>query len=358
MKRVQRIGLTGQTVEWLREQLREGKWSGKLPGIPVMAARCGVSHNTMRAAVQRLEQEGLILSHGAGRPREVAAKAVHAGPRKLRVMVLPAMPLHEEDSHMRDAYQKMHALFESHGHTCLLTPTTLTDLKYNLSRVKKLVAGQQADAWVIVGASADILQWFADQPTPAFAFGGNSLKIPMAGTGLVLHDELRRIYRHMIALGHRRIVMITNSVARQSSSLAPILREELAACGVTMANYHLPDWEESPEGLQTLLANTFQVTPPTALIVDGLNWLSGVMSFLAAANLIIPRDVSLLNLLSDATINWYRPKIAHIQWDNLELTHKVSQWVDGVARGKIDRKFRPVALKFIEAESIGRAPAP
>ncbi|MFD0893652.1 hypothetical protein KBB96_07090 [Luteolibacter ambystomatis] len=95
----------------------------------------------------------------------------------------------DEDSQMRDVFQTMQALIESGGHSFRFAPKSLRDLKHDLNKVKRYVATQAADAWVVLGAGMDILQWFADQATPAFSFGGHLLKIGIAGTGFMNHHS-------------------------------------------------------------------------------------------------------------------------------------------------------------------------
>jgi hypothetical protein len=172
VKKINRKGLTEQTVLFLRGQLRRGIWRRKLPGLQALAAECGVSHDTMRAAVQQLEKEGWIVHRGPGRRREVATDVVHvdcleAG--RLRLMILPAIPMQDEDSRLREIFLEIQAGLEGEGHTCRFAPRSLFELKYDLDRVKRHVADQGVDAWVVAGASREILEWFASQPVPAMA---------------------------------------------------------------------------------------------------------------------------------------------------------------------------------------------
>jgi hypothetical protein len=48
------------------------------------------------------------------------------------------------------------------------------------------------------------------------------------------------------------------------------MREVSPCCqgSIVSGPFNLPDWEETPECLQRLLVACFQVTPPTALLVD------------------------------------------------------------------------------------------
>ena len=352
------MGLTRQTATFLRGHLRRGTWGKKLPGIQMLAAECGVSHDTMRAAVLQLEKEGWIVPGGPGRRREVATDLETVDsrePGKLRVMILPALPMEDEDGRLRDMFLEIRARLEVDGHTCRFAPMSLLDLRHDLGRVKRYVASQPADAWVVAGASKEILEWFASQPVPAMAFGGSSLHVSMPATGWRVDKELLKVYQRLIDLGHRRIVLITTDVVR-NSKLAEMMREQLATCGVSMGSYNLPSWVQTPDGLQDLLANTFRVTPPTALIISMANWMPGVHSFLTGAQLSVPEDVSLVCLEENPGLSWCRPPIAHIRSDTHQLMNNIIRWIDGLTRGRDDdRNFRPVKVHLIENGSIGRA---
>jgi hypothetical protein len=42
-------------------------------------------------------------------------------------------------------------------------------MEMNVGRVARLVAGTEADAWIVSAGSHDVLEWFAAQAVPAFA---------------------------------------------------------------------------------------------------------------------------------------------------------------------------------------------
>jgi DNA-binding GntR family transcriptional regulator len=65
----QRRNATARVVESLRRKLAENTWSAgdRLPSEPTLAAELGVSRVTIRAALSRLESEGLVnRRHGSG----------------------------------------------------------------------------------------------------------------------------------------------------------------------------------------------------------------------------------------------------------------------------------------------------
>ena len=64
MKPLPRLSVPDQTAAHLREGLRAGLWSGELPGVLRLARELGVCKDAVRAALIRLEGEGLLLPEG------------------------------------------------------------------------------------------------------------------------------------------------------------------------------------------------------------------------------------------------------------------------------------------------------
>ena len=60
-----------QVAEHLRGELLRGRWRGTMPGVPTLAAELGVDHKAVASAIGLMEQDGLLVAQGTGRPRKV-----------------------------------------------------------------------------------------------------------------------------------------------------------------------------------------------------------------------------------------------------------------------------------------------
>ena len=111
-----------------------------------------------------------------------------------------------------------------------------------------------------------------------------------------------------------------------------------------------------PEGLHRCLESFFQVTPPTALIVEEIPTFLAVRDHLARRGIIAPRDVSLISLDFDPSFAWCDPLPTHFNADSAPLTRRIARWAGNVARGVEDRRQTFTLARFIEGGTMGPAP--
>ena len=356
MHEIPRISLPDRVAEHLREGIHQGRWSAHLPGVPRLAAELNVAQRTVRSALGLLEDEGLLDGRGLGRSRGItAAGASGALRRPLRVAIL------RHDARLTDnprtslvLTEIMHSL-EAAGHRVFFCNKSQLELKHEVRRVARELAGTRADAWVVESGSRPLLEWCSSQPTPCLALYGRATHQPLASTGVDTEPFYRAATRHLLALGHRRIVLLVREPLRKpvpAFSVRAFL-EELGTHGVATSDYNLPDWEETPEGFNRLLENLFKITPPTAMIIDEGPRVFAAVTYLARHRIHLPEHVSLVCSDSNTFMDWCHPPIAHMQWDNALIVRRVVRWVNAVRKGKPDRRMTTFPAEFVPGGSIG-----
>ncbi len=341
-----------QLAGYLRGELARGRWVGRMPGVIRLADELGAARNTVEAALRELDRQGILLPQGVGKGR-VIQEAEVAAVRRMRVAILKYDPLHQMERHIAELQYQLHEA----GFVGVLAAKSLTDMRGNLRRLERLVEGTRADAWVVIGGSMPVLEWFVARGMPAFALFGRRHAVPIAGVGPSKPDVYRLIARRFLALGHRRMMMITLNSRRDPS---PGLQErafldELEKGGIKTGSYNLPDWDETPEGLQRLLRESFRVTPPTALLVDEAYLFHAVKHQLAACGFRCPEDVSLVCSDPDPSFQFCRPTVAHIGWNRAKLVQHAVRWVKSVQSGKNHPEQKEIPAEFVEGESLGVA---
>lgn len=341
-----------QLASHLKEELRSGRWSGTMPGQARLVAELGVGTETVRNALAQLEREGFLVSRGKRMRRRIERPA-ESGRRRLRLAIL-----HYEPSDVSNLClsELRHQLGEA-GHTVLIAPKTLMDLGMDVQRVSRMVSKTTADAWVVVAGSSEVLEWFAGQPTPAFALFGRLMQVPLASTSPKKAPAYAELIARLVALGHRRIVYLVREERRKPTPgfLERFFLDELRSQGMQTGPYNLPDWENNPKGLQAVIGALFRHTPPTALLVSEVAMFHAVRDHLARMGILAPQHVSLICSDFDSSFEMCSPTIAHIRWDHRPVMRRVVQWANHLASGKEDLRKTATLAKFVPGGTIGPA---
>jgi DNA-binding LacI/PurR family transcriptional regulator len=130
----------------------------------------------------------------------------------------------------------------------------------------------------------------------------------------------------------------------------------LAASGIPVGNFNLPDWDNDPASFRKCLDSLFAHTPPTAMFFSEAQLYVSALHYLSARGLRVPQDVSMICHDADPVFDWQMPVVSHLHWDSRLLTRHVLRWVRQVARGKASRRQTLIKADFVEGETIGPAP--
>ncbi len=355
MKPVRRVSIIELCTEHLRTGLQDGRWSGTLPGVARLAQDLDVSPHSIRNALRQLEADGVLTGRGLGRSRGIAADAIEATRHPLRVAIL------HHDAHLSNDPQTSMVLSDiqhsltAAGHDVSFCKKSQIELKHDVEGIVRQLEETPADAWIIVAGSRELLEWCATQAVPCFALYGRTDELALARTGPDKAPAYRAATRHLLALGHRRIVLIVRAARRTPvpGTCERAFLEELAAHGIATGDYHLPEWEESPAGFSKLLASLFRHSPPTALIIDEAARYIAAAEFFARRRIHVPEQVSLVSTDDDPALAWCYPSIAHMHWDNAPIIRRVVRWVEAVRKGHPDRTAINFPAEFVPGGSCG-----
>jgi len=345
---------TEQVTGYLREELRRGTWHEKMPGEDRLVAQLGVGRDTIKMALRSLEKEGLLVGQGVGRRRKVVLPEGGFETPVLRVAILDYEPM----KHTEQWGLAMRQQLLDQGHNAFFTEKCLLELGMDFRRVARLVKRTPADVWVVCSASREVLEWFSVQKILTFALFGDHSGLPIASTVPDKKQAIAEATRRLVALGHHRISFLCQRDVRlpQPGMSARAFLDELKATGITTSEFNLPDWEGNRESFGRLLDSLFELTPPTALILDESYVYHAGFHHLARLGLRVPEDVSLICTDPDPTYVWCNPSVAHIRWDYRLVVRRVLRWVNNVARGKKDLRQTHTKAEFVDGGTVGRAP--
>jgi DNA-binding LacI/PurR family transcriptional regulator len=319
-----------------------------LPGVLNLARELGVSKDTVRGALQLLENEGMLKGRGAGKRRAVIGRReTRSRQRVLRVAILLDEHLPSNNAHSQELFVSIKYTIEAAGHTCVFGLKSLAQLR-GVEQLARFVRATKADAWIVYSATREVLEWFARRKTPVLAIGGRALGLPIASAHTDIGRAMATAVDALVTRGHRRIVLIAGSLWRDPvpSLSARTFLESLEHHRLRSSSFNMPAWEESSEGLERLMVSLFRTTPPTALIIVEPSVCVAALIFLAGRGLVVPRDLSLVSLLPDPAFSFYRPAIAHFEWTIPALVERAALWIECVALGKPDRDTMMFHAKF------------
>lgn len=345
--------ITEQVADHLRKELLGGHWADGMPGQKRLSKELGVSGQTVELALQLLEKEGLLVGQGAGKRRRIERFQGAAQNRALRVRIL----LYERSDRKTDYQVDLFHRLQEAGHDAGFAAKTMWDLGMNLNRIARFIKETEADAWVVVAGPRDVLEWFAMQPTPAFALFGRMPSVPIAGTGPLKTPAMTAAVRRLTELGHHRIVMLTREERRkpEPGRVERVFLEELHRQGIATGPYNLPDWEDNPKGLQYCLSWLFRHTPPTALVISTLELYTATQQFLCHKGIRVPQDVSMICSDPHPALAWCDPTFSHITFDSAAWVRNIMRWLKNVARGKDDRRQSFTKAEFVDGGTVGPA---
>ena len=354
MKKPHLRSASEQLADFLKEEIRRQRWGGRMPGETWMVTHLQVGRDTVRAAMEHLQEEGVLAGKGQGRRREIVMSRPGFKAQNFKVRIL----LYEmEDRGDLDNSSLLAQLLES-GFDAGYAAKSLKDLGMRVDRVARYVRQNPANAWVVSAASREIIEWFADQPIPAMAMYGRAAGLPIAAAFTFMIPGQTAVVRRLIELGHKRIVMLARAERRnpELSRSEQAFLDELEAAGIQTGRYNLPDWEESRDGLRCCLEGLFRHSAPTALIFQETSIFVAARAHLADRGIVAPRDVSLVVADRDPSFAWCDPEPSQIRWDYRPVVRRVVGWARNVARGKDDRRQVGVTSEFFEGGTIGPAP--
>jgi len=358
MHPVPRLSLVDQTALHIQQGIESGLWRGAMPGVVRLAAELGVSRDTTEAALVALEARGSIVSRGRGRRRETVEGIAPTLCRSLRIGMLLREDLGQSVSLTQEIFLKLVHDLETLGHRPLLAPKSQSALGHDPGRIGRMIGRCKADAWIISGASIEVLDWFHRQGSPFIVLGGRRGDHPMATASIDPAKAIEETVDRLIAAGHRRIVLVClpDWVRPEPGRTVRRFFNQLAAAGLPVSEYNAPYHETTPEGFERLLESLFKITPPTAMIVPNMHYGFALTSFLGSRGMSIPRDLSLVVRSPDPVFEWVRPRIAYFDCPIDKLLRRILRWVGNCAKGSPDLESCSVDAILIPGDTIAPPP--
>ncbi|WP_193214575.1 substrate-binding domain-containing protein [Luteolibacter marinus] len=355
--KVERKSLAVQVADRIEQAIRSGQWGDRLPGNRMLAERYGVNRKTCVAAMELLEQRGLVGGAEVGKCREILPAESRPDSGKAsrgRLLILrPASsPLNLEDENLLRSFQEA---WEATRGGVAWERVDFERYRNPKVPLEKLIERHNAAALVLY---VPLHTWgeVACERLPSFQVGGthgNSKKFSMCS--FAINQGIEAVARHLSQLGHRRILVPIDSISggfREAfvDGLARGLGEAPEEGTVEDLCPRFP--EPVPEVWRSYWEKAFRRIRPTAVVVTEDVHLLSLYGFCAHHGIRIPADVSVISINYERHFEWCQPRPTMLRFPNRKALTYFKEWLSGGLR-PIGKHF--LEMNLIEGESVGRA---
>lgn len=356
MTRIRRKTALELSAELIRKDLLIGRWTEKLPGCRTLARELGVSGPTVAKALKLLAHEGLLADQGNNRPYKVlnlTEKVVTQNNQK-QFFLITHVNLDHLPATARQVINQTCAKLEAEDWAVEYRCFDFLNAKSPHHSWDHLVPEQSKSPIIAVFGRQAIVDWALARKQPIALLGGasNTPEVPVLGVDTVAMATTAA--EHLIALGHRDIIMpVCGHASDFTTSVRNSLHQAFSKAGIPFnPNYHCPSRTlRAPDVLNRLLRQCFAVKPPTALILLDWKELITAASLLLELGLRIPQDVSIIMLNQQTEADWFQPELSHFKIPIHQMAKKLAQWVkhSPALRGKT-----LLTANFLPGQSIAR----
>lgn len=315
-----------------------GKSSGEvMPSLRSISLKLAVSVPTVARAFSILQADGVLESCGERRRwkvsnpdrKKVAPVRASAGPRQIkRLLFLSGRPMNEWLSNSMEVYADLVSVMSSHGWEVFQRVMGYEEAKSPRKSWDDLLEQEKPDAVVALRGRPVLAQWAAARSVPILFLGGSSGDIPLPMVRVGITGPLEELIHRLIDRGHRQIVMpLCGRSPEFLEKIKASFRVAMVGRDSSGAVIHALETPYSTAAvLYDLLRKHWRHYRPDAMIL--LDWREFVTasSFFRDVGVSIPRDLSVVMLSNDHSMDWHLPRIAHYEFSTLKLAKAVARW--------------------------------
>ena len=352
-----RASVAEQAAAALRESIRDGAWGDLLPGEHELARRLSISRPTVRAALARLAEDGIVSIKKGCRTRlnSTRRKSFSTG-RPTICLVVPA-------SRESNAYSGHPVLMEMRAQLAVqgvgweeVFDRTLAS-RHPEARLAGIVNGRHHVCWVLIGASPTIQRWFQNAKVPTLCLGSCHEGIALPSVDVNYYAMGWHAGGCLSKYEHRRVAMVLPQ-RRLAGDLACLhgltsyvsRREEPVSVIEVTAG---PSREGLLASLDRLLSKP---EPPTAIVCVHVAHVLTVLLHLLRSGLSVPRDISVLCRETHAALDVGIPELTRYRSPVLKQAHHSVRVAQSMLAGHhITTVPHLIMPAFVPGETLAKA---
>jgi len=332
---LRRLTLIDQIEFEIKQRISSGVWREQLPAERSMCVELRVGRNSLRAALARLKQEGLVvIEPGVGiKARHISSETAY--PAQETVALLSPVPLEKLRPHqtlwideLRGLLAEKEIMMRFHCESRCFRPGAA-------KAIAKFVKLHSASCWVLIHSTLTMQEWFQGSATPCVIAGSCHEGFDLPYVDLNHHATCRHAAITFLRLGHRRIAFLTrlaeNAGDKQSERgfMEGVTEyEDRQAVGTVL---HLNNDKRHSTRLIGRLMSCNDA--PTAILVNQSYHYLTVFSILMQMGKSIPANVSLICRDHDNFLSFLEPTPAYYGDDAKLFSKKMIRVLTAVMAG-------------------------
>ena len=348
-----RLSLVDQVAQILRTGLREGRWSGHLPGERNLSAQLLVSRPTIKSAVQQLVAEGLLTNQGRFRRQILRRPRPRTARSQLVIMVSP-IPLERMVPHLLLRLDYLREALAGEGLSLEVVSNRRLFSARPAAALEQIVLEKSAAVWLLIRSTHFIQRWFRARNLPVLLMGSAFEETDLCS----LDYELTAVCRHAVgrfaARGHERIgfLILTPTTAGDLAGMEAF-EAECAAHRPAIRPVILCHDGTNTRICKVLNANIRSGLLPQALLVSHAGACITMVSHLAQRGLRVGRDYGFISREDDPVLDFLEPAVARYRYDPADYARRALSLITKLAHGRtIARRQYRLMPKFINGPSI------
>ncbi len=317
---------TEQVLAHLRQCLEEGLWTGSLPAERQLAAQLGVGRNTVRAAIQKLRQEGLVRERSP-RGTLLATEAPAPKRRASSVGIIFNSPAQHLIGKELIYFGEIQSFLADKGIELTAYHTTYPPRSVSPGFRKIIASGASHALWILLSPSEATERWCIENRVPAMLVGAG-MKGGLPGIAIDIYACCRHAVGQLLAKGHRRVAMLlpVNEKGEDYHARRGFLdaveesphRSEITA----RIEVHQTTKASVCQSIARLLALKER---PTALLICRTGHYITAHSYLLKRGIDVPGDISLISRDHDLFLGDLVPEPSRYEIDRPRLARAAAR---------------------------------
>lgn len=349
----QRSTLTSQTTALLESGLREGRWTGQLPGQHELCTQLGISRTTLRAALRDLASRELIdLRQGCPMTIRTSPAAATAVRGLTQVVLLLPEPMWRLRPSLARWVSELRPLLQRTGLELILHEGGRQYRARPAAQLERLLRSHPRSAWVLFASSRAMQQWFAERGLPVILVGP---VFPGLDLPSIEYDHAA-IARHaagrLAAAGHQRTAILLQHTgsAADATTCDAFAAARPAGTPPPLILEHDGSLAQIESRLRRLAGLRER---PTALFITKTLAVPATLTILPRLGLQIPRDLSVICREDDPFLDFLAPAVARYSSDSSAIARKLAVALARLARGQSLKVFHDRLMpRFLAGASI------